>query len=250
MISEVKRQWRIERRLGIFNAPLCKVFCLLLIFYPQVLPAQKRSEIWTRLSVFSEDLIPKTKVTFEGQYRIQYQTRFTSSDLNTYTFRIWIQGKLGDGGFFYQSSPLAVFYRKSPSGAGDFKSTEIRLTQLAGYKMKALPLEFRTGLEWRNFYQEEILTEEFRSRTRLQTVMRAEKRIQPLLAAEFFYRFSSQIKQIDQLRLTGGMRGSLKEIEAELGYQLHIRNPRASRKHSQIIYINLTPKKYHVDTRK
>lgn len=215
---------------------------LLAFIFCNSLLAQSRSEVWTRLSFFSESLIPNTKVTFEGQYRIQYQTRFTSSDLNTVTFRIWILGKLGNTGFYYQSSPIAIFHRKSVNGAKDFESTEIRLTQLAGYKLKSMPLEFRTGLEWRNFHQENSLIQEWRWRIRAQAVLRQKKEIQPILATEYFYRLSSGENQMDQLRLTGGIRGNFDKIEAELGYQHHFRNPKINRVTSQVIYLNLTPK--------
>lgn len=218
------------------------IFFVFLFLSFNKLIAQDRTEVWTRLSVYSEKLIPKTRVTFEGQYRIQYQTRFTNSILNTYTFRIWILGKLGNTQFFYQSSPFALFYRKAIDGAKDFESTELRLTQFLGYRCKVLPLEFRSGIELRNFHQEKSVVQEWRSRTRVQALFRQKKEIQPLFSAEYFYRFSTSDNQMDQLRPIGALRGIFEKIEVELGYQYHIRNPKDSRVCAQVINLNLIPK--------
>ncbi len=204
--------------------------------------AQERVELWTRVNVSAENWIRNSTLQFEFQYRDQYLTRYQDLDQKTYSFRPWIKVRLGENGFFLQSSPLAFFLRTTDSDLNESSLREWRITQLAGYQLVGFPLEFRGGIEFRSFQGESNLRE-LRYRARIQSVILKKKAFQPKLSLEYFYRQGKEEGMFDQFRALAAVGRTSKGLDIELGYQYHLRqNVFRQKSNSNILYINLTPK--------
>lgn len=215
---------------------------VLLLGLSGLLLAQERVEVWSRVSLTSREWVSKSVIQLEFQYRDQYLTRFQDLDQKTYSFRPWIRKQLGEKGFYLQSSPIAYFLRTTTSSQKESILTEWRVTQHLGYQFNRLPLEFRGGVEFRSFHGESNLSE-FRYRARAQSVLRKSGQLQPKFGFEYFYRQGRAESMFDQYRALAGIGKSIGKLDFELGYQYHNRqNILRRRSHSNIIYINLTPK--------
>jgi hypothetical protein len=220
--------------------PILLTVCLLYI--SGVTVAQKRVEAWSRVSVTSLDWVPKSVIQLELQYRDQYLTRFQDMDQKTYSIRPWFRREIGEKGVYIQSSPIAYFFRATASNQKESSLNEWRVTQHIGYQLKNFPLEFRTGVEYRSF-SGEINLNELRYRGRIQSVLRKRGQMQPKFSMEYFYRQGNEERMFDQFRALAGIGRSSEKLDFELGYQYHSRqNVLRQLSHSNIIYINLTPK--------
>lgn len=214
---------------------------LLSIIIPSNSIAQERIELWTRANIKYENIWKENVLLVEFQYRDQYLTRFQEINQKTYSFRPWITGKFGRSNFYFQSSPVAFFYRSTHVNKEGLDLNEFRSSQNFGYKFK-FPIDYRMGMEWRSF-SNEFKRNEWRLRTRIQSLMLKDWIFNPVLSIEYLYRIYKKESGFDQLRMVSGIRKSWTGIETEIGYQYHLRQTILNQKsHSNIIYINLTPK--------
>lgn len=219
---------------------ICSI-CVLSLIIPNNTIAQERIELWTRASIKYENIWKDNFLLVEFQYRDQYLTRFQELEQKTYSFRPWLNGEFGKSNFYFQSSPIAFFYRSTHVGKVGLDLNEIRSSQNFGYKFK-FPIDCKMGMEWRSF-SNEFKRNEWRLRTRIQSVMLKNWIINPVLSIEYLYRIYKKESGFDQLRMVSGIRKSWAGIESEIGYQYHYRQTILNHKsHSNIIYINLTPK--------